>query len=253
MEVQRRIVFGFVLLVTIFSVVSQPARATTISLDNNAPSANTSAFWLQSQGVAQADLTFAPSFSTADQSVPSKFANVEKSLTVSLEDRVSWPLSSLQADFRFNNAPSSVAFTATAVPTFAKDLSNIPSIAALQTFWPVPDSSGRIPDYAAWGGAPNVNIPTNQYQFTFNNDSKLFSAATKIPDAFLAFDPTSSNSPYVSPYFSPYYSPYVGGGGGFNIFDDAPEPASLILTAAGLGALALAVARRKRRQIVTNL
>jgi hypothetical protein len=232
MEVHRRIIPWFVLLITIFLVVSQPGRATTMTFDT-VPWVNTSdTFWFHLQDLSTTIQ------STTVQSVPSNFANVEKSLTVSLDDRADWQIPSIQADFRFNGSPANIPTPQ--LPAIANDLSNNPSIAALQTFWTNPAASGWTLDYlSAWGGAQTVNIPTNQY--TFNNDPKLVSAPTKIPTAFLVFDTPASNNPYI------------GGGGGFNIFDDAPEPASLILTGAGLGALALAAARRKRRQTVTTL
>jgi hypothetical protein len=242
MEVLRRIVFGSVLLITILSVASQPCHATAITFDlKNVPwlfDGTSESFDLKMQG-ARGDLTFVPTpFATIIQSVPSAFSSIEKRLTVTLEDRVDWQLAGLQADLRFNGGSANVTFKATEVRTFNKDLSNTPSIAAIQSFWIGPDRRPSSDYISAWGGAQNVNITTSQYQFTFNNDSKLFSAATKIPAAFLVFDTPGSNNSYY-------------GGGGFGLFADAPEPASLILTAAGLGALAFVAARRKRRQTVT--
>jgi len=245
MTKQNKISLTTILLLLIaFAVAPQLCNATVITVDLKNVAwdfGDTSeSFDLQMLG-ARGDLTFQvkPGDAAYITGVSTAFSAIEKGLVIQLDDQPTRQLLSMQVDLHFNGASLDINVNTIQVRSFSPDLSATPGIQAVQSFWIGTDPRSDSQKLAQWSRYQNISQEMTSFHFNFADNGSLFNPLTKLPPGF--FLPTSDP---VASERDPF-------GFGAADFGDAPEPGSIVLTAAGLGAFILFL--RKRNGLVSSL
>jgi len=226
-----------------FAVAPQLCNATAITIDltNVGWNSDTTSesFDLQMLG-ARGNLTFQvkPQTNSYVTGIATAYSAIEQGLVIHLDDQPTRQLLSMQVDLHFNGDSVDVNVNTIQVRSFSPDLSATPGIQALQTFWIGADPRSDSLKLAQWSRYQNLTQEMTSYHFNFADSASLFTPLAAVPPGIFipASDPVS----------------FGGDPFGFGTFDDAPEPASIVLTAAGLVALGLFLRKRRGLRPVGN-